>query len=53
MKHFRLVAVMVAAMLAACTLVHIEGNSNTVSDIEGHTGALKVPPPSTVAPLSQ
>lgn len=30
--------------LAACTLIYSEGNSNSVSDIEGHTGALKVPP---------
>lgn len=44
MKPFRVIAAVLALiLLAACTLIHIEGNSNTVSDIEGHTGTLKVP----------
>jgi hypothetical protein len=27
-------------MLCACTVIHIEGNSNTVRDIDGHTTML-------------
>ncbi|MBB5467622.1 hypothetical protein OKW30_000401 [Paraburkholderia sp. Clong3] len=39
----RLFIVLCAVFCAACTLIHIEGDSNNVSDIEGHTGTLKVP----------
>ena len=50
MKPFRVIAtVLTFFALAACTLIHIEGNSNNVSDIEGHTGTLKVP---TLSPES-
>ncbi|MGF6599804.1 hypothetical protein P3T23_004538 [Paraburkholderia sp. GAS448] len=35
--------VLCAVFCSACTFIHIEGNSNTVSDIEGHTTDLKVP----------
>ncbi|MEW9584907.1 hypothetical protein [Paraburkholderia sp. DGU8] len=29
--------------VAGCTLIHIEGNSNSVTETGGHTGTLKVP----------
>ncbi|CAE6861621.1 hypothetical protein R75461_08014 [Paraburkholderia nemoris] len=35
--------VAVLLLLCGCTVIHIEGNSNTVSDIEGHTTDLTVP----------
>ncbi|MGF6936040.1 hypothetical protein OKW41_005202 [Paraburkholderia sp. UCT70] len=35
--------VLAVPMLTACTVIHIEGNDNTVSGIEGHTGTVKVP----------
>ncbi|MBB5408620.1 formylmethanofuran dehydrogenase subunit C [Paraburkholderia sp. HC6.4b] len=34
---------LVACLLASCTVIYIEGNANTVSGIEGHTGTVKVP----------
>lgn len=44
MKPFRVIAAVLALNLfAACTLIHIEGNSNTVSDIEGHNTTLLPP----------
>ncbi|MGF6700566.1 formylmethanofuran dehydrogenase subunit C [Paraburkholderia sp. MM5496-R1] len=35
--------VLAVPMLTACTVIYIEGNANTVSGIEGHTGTVKVP----------
>ncbi|APA88552.1 hypothetical protein BJG93_24730 [Paraburkholderia sprentiae WSM5005] len=44
MRRFALILlVLVVAMLAARTVIHIEGNANAVNGIEGHTGTAKVP----------
>jgi hypothetical protein len=44
MKPFRFIAILSAlALPCACTLIHIEGNSNSVTETGGHTGTLKVP----------
>ncbi|MFP4891213.1 hypothetical protein [Paraburkholderia sp. EG304] len=39
-----LVALAVAlVLLAACTIIYIEGSSNSVTDTGGHTGTLPAP----------
>jgi hypothetical protein len=53
MKHFRLIAVMVAATLAACTLIHLEGDGNTVTDIGGHSAKVFPPAAASSVAISQ
>ncbi|QXE07291.1 hypothetical protein BJG93_35630 [Paraburkholderia sprentiae WSM5005] len=44
MLHVVMTLILLAVpMLTGCTVIHIEGNANTVSGIEGHTGTVKVP----------
>ncbi|MFL9998455.1 hypothetical protein PQR34_44790 [Paraburkholderia sediminicola] len=41
---FRILLALVAAcQLAACTVIHIEGNSNSVSDTGGHDAEIALP----------
>ncbi|MBB5442955.1 MULTISPECIES: hypothetical protein [unclassified Paraburkholderia] len=54
MKHGPFIPVVLAFVaLAACTVIHIEGNSNSVSDLEGHTATVTVPASSSAPSISQ
>ncbi|WP_160172911.1 hypothetical protein [Caballeronia zhejiangensis] len=41
-----IVAFLSALLLSACTLIYIEGNSNTLTDSGNHSGSLNLPQPS-------
>ncbi|MGF6604653.1 hypothetical protein P3T23_009409 [Paraburkholderia sp. GAS448] len=44
MKAFRVIAIVLAFnSLAACTLIYVEGNSNSISDTGGHDAKIALP----------
>ncbi|WP_178392280.1 hypothetical protein [Burkholderia sp. SRS-W-2-2016] len=44
---------LVVLAISACTLIHIEGDSNTVSDIEGHSATMSLPASTSAPTISQ
>ncbi|CAE6868610.1 hypothetical protein R75461_08440 [Paraburkholderia nemoris] len=49
----RVMLCLVVLATAACTLIHVEGSSNTATDIGGHGGTLAVPESTVSRPAAR